>query len=413
MSNRRNAALGFIFVTVLLDMVSLGMIVPLLPKLISDFLNGNTARASEYIGLFTTTWALMQFVFAPVLGMLSDRYGRRPVILLSNFGLALDYFVMALAPSIRWLFLGRVLSGLTSASIPTATAYISDVTVPEKRAKAFGLLGAAFGAGFILGPAIGGWLGLHNPRLPFWVAGIGSLVNFCYGTFVLPESLPVERRQTTLQWKSANPLGALRLLRSHAELLGLATVNFLGYVVHEVYVTVFVLYVIYRFDWNSRMVGIALAVVGVTQMISYSMVGPVVARIGERRTLLTGLACAVVGFAMFGWPSPVIFLAAIPVNALWSLAGSTSQSLMTRRVSPSEQGELQGALASLRGVAMMFGPGLFSLTFAYFISPGHLLPGAPWHLAAVLMLVSLGIAWVVTRNTESDRAKVEVTAGRS
>jgi MFS transporter, DHA1 family, tetracycline resistance protein len=411
MSIKRRAAFGFIFVTVLLDMVSMGMIVPLLPKLISDFLNGNTARASEYIGLFTTTWALMQFIFAPVLGLLSDRFGRRPVILLSNFGLALDYFVMALAPSLRWLFLGRVLSGLTSASIPTATAYISDVTAPEKRSKAFGLLGAAFGAGFILGPAVGGWLGLHNPRLPFWVAGVGSLVNFCYGMFVLPESLPLERRQTKLQWKNANPLGALRLLRSHAELFGLATVNFLGYVVHEIYVTVYVLFVIYRFGWDSRMIGISLALVGVTSMVSYSLVGPIVERLGERRTLLTGLACATLGFVLFGWPSPIVFLAAIPVNALWSLAGSTSQSLMTRRVSVSEQGELQGALASLRGVAMLFGPGLFSLTFAYFIAPQHLVPGAPWHLAAILMLVSLVVAWVVARDKDGDKTTVnrEVT----
>ena len=214
---KRHAALGFIFVTVLLDMLSFSIIVPLLPTLISGFLNGNTARASVYIGLFTTTWALMQFVFAPVLGMLSDRFGRRPVVLASNFGLALDFFVMALAPSIGWLFLGRVLSGITSASIPTATAYIADVTVPEKRSKAFGLLGAAFGIGFILGPAIGGWLGNHNPRLPFWVAGVGSMLNFCYGLFILPESLPPERRQTALQWKNANPVGALRLLRSHAQ----------------------------------------------------------------------------------------------------------------------------------------------------------------------------------------------------
>jgi DHA1 family tetracycline resistance protein-like MFS transporter len=402
MFTKRHAALGFIFVTVLLDMLSLGMVVPLLPKLISDFLNGNTARASEYIGLFTTTWALMQFVFAPVLGLLSDRFGRRPVILLSNCGLALDYFVMAIAPSIGWLFLGRVLSGLTSASIPTATAYISDVTPADKRSKAFGLLGAAFGAGFILGPAVGGWLGMHNPRLPFWVAGVGSLVNFCYGLFVLPESLPTERRQPKLQWKNANPLGALRLLRSHAELLGLATVNFLGYVVHEVYVTVYVLYVIYRFGWNPRMIGISLAVIGVASMVSYSLVGPIVVRLGERRTLLTGLACATVGFAMFGWPSPVIFLAAIPVNALWSLAGSTSQSLMTQHVSPSEQGELQGALASLRGVAMLFGPGLFSLTFAYFIAPEHKLPSAPWYLAAILMLISLAVAWSVAKDKKGD-----------
>jgi DHA1 family tetracycline resistance protein-like MFS transporter len=402
MSNRR-AALGFIFITVLLDMLSFGMVAPLLPKLISDFLNGNTARASEYIGMFTTTWALMQFVFAPVLGLLSDRFGRRPVVLLSNFGLALDYFVMAVAPSIGWLFLGRVLSGITSASIPTATAYISDVTAPEKRSKAFGLLGAAFGAGFILGPAVGGWLGNHNPRLPFWVAGVGSLLNFCYGVFVLPESLPPERRQPRLQWKNANPVGALRLLRSHAELLGLATVNFLGYVAHEVYVTVFVLYVIYRYAWNPRMIGISLALVGITSMVAYASVGPIVARLGERRTLLTGLACAALGFALFGWSSPVVFLLAIPINAYWSLAGSTSQSLMTQHVSPSEQGELQGALASLRGVGMLIGPGLFSLTFAYFIAPEHHLPGAPWYLASLLILISLAIAWVVAK----DRKKYE------
>jgi DHA1 family tetracycline resistance protein-like MFS transporter len=407
MSNRR-AALGFIFITVLLDMLSFGMVAPLLPKLISDFLNGNTARASEYIGMFTTTWALMQFVFAPVLGLLSDRFGRRPVVLLSNFGLALDYFVMAVAPSIGWLFLGRVLSGITSASIPTATAYISDVTAPEKRSKAFGLLGAAFGAGFILGPAVGGWLGNHNPRLPFWVAGVGSLLNFCYGVFVLPESLPPERRQPRLQWKNANPVGALRLLRSHAELLGLATVNFLGYVAHEVYVTVFVLYVIYRYAWNPRMIGISLALVGVTSMVAYASVGPIVARLRERRTLLTGLACAALGFALFGWSSPVVFLMAIPINAYWSLAGSTSQSLMTQHVSPFEQGELQGALASLRGVGMLIGPGLFSLTFAYFISPQHHLPGAPWYLASLLILISLGIAWVVAKDKKSAEIKVEV-----
>jgi DHA1 family tetracycline resistance protein-like MFS transporter len=404
MSNRR-AALGFIFITVLLDMLSFGMVAPLLPKLISDFLNGNTARASEYIGMFTTTWALMQFVFAPVLGLLSDRFGRRPVVLLSNFGLALDYFVMAVAPSIGWLFLGRVLSGITSASIPTATAYISDVTAPEKRSKAFGLLGAAFGAGFILGPAVGGWLGNHNPRLPFWVAGVGSLLNFCYGVFVLPESLPPERRQPRLQWKNANPVGALRLLRSHAELLGLATVNFLGYVAHEVYVTVFVLYVIYRYAWNPRMIGISLALVGVTSMVAYASVGPIVARLGERRTLLTGLACAALGFALFGWSSPVVFLLAIPINAYWSLAGSTSQSLMTQHVSPSEQGELQGALASLRGVGMLIGPGLFSLTFAYFIAPEHHLPGAPWYLASLLILISLAIAWVVAKDRKKEESK--------
>jgi DHA1 family tetracycline resistance protein-like MFS transporter len=238
-------------------------------------------------------------------------------------------------------------------------------------------------------------------------------VNFCYGMFVLPESLPSDRRQPTIQWRNANPVGALRLLRSHAELFGLATVNFLGYVVHEIYVTVYVLYVIYRFGWNPRMIGISLAVVGIASMVTYSLVGPIVSRLGERRTLLTGLACAAAGFAMFSWPSPIVFLVAIPVNALWALAGSTSVALMTRRVSPSEQGELQGALASLRGVAMLFGPGLFSLTFAYFIAPEHLVPGAPWYLATILMLLSLALAWAVAKDKgkKSDAHKDKVSGG--
>jgi MFS transporter, DHA1 family, tetracycline resistance protein len=410
MSVKRHAAFGFIFVTVMLDMVGLGIVVPIIPRLISDFVGGDTARASHYLGLFTTTWAFMQFVFSPVLGLLSDRYGRRPVVLLSNLGLAFDYLIMALAPSLQWLFLGRILSGLTSASIPTATAYITDVTVAEKRSKAFGLLGAAFGLGFILGPAIGGWLGMHNPRLPFWVAGAGSLLNFCYGLFVLPESLAPEKRQTSLQWRNANPLGALRLLRSHTELAGLAIVNFLGYVAHEIYATVFVLYVIYEFGWSSRTIGIALAVVGISSMVAYALVGPFVSRIGDRRSLLFGLACASIGFFMFGWPSSWIFMAAIPVNCLWALAGSTSQSLMTRRVPVTEQGELQGALASVRGIAMMIGPGLFSMTFAYFIAPQHAMPGAPWYLASVLLLISLIIAWKVAVDGEPASVGMERVA---
>jgi MFS transporter, DHA1 family, tetracycline resistance protein len=409
MSAKRHAALGFIFVTVLLDMLSFGVVVPILPKLISDFVGGDTARASEYLGLFATAWASMQFFFSPVLGLLSDRYGRRPVILLSNFGLAFDYLIMALAPNLRWLFLGRILSGITAASIPTATAYISDVTPPEKRSKAFGLLGAAFGVGFVLGPALGGWLGMYNPRLPFWVGCAVSLLNAMYGLFVLPESLPQDKRQTELKWKNANPVGALRLLSSHAELMGLATVNFLGYVAHEVYLTVYVLYVMSQLHWNERMVGISLAVVGVTSIImSGGLVGPMVNWLGERRALLTGLFFAAAGFAMYGWAgSTWMFLLAIPVNSLWALAGSTSQSLMTRRVSPSEQGELQGAIASLRGIAMLIGPGLFSLTFAFFIVPEHRLPAAPWYLAAALLVVSLVIAWRVA--AEQSPAATEVT----
>ena len=407
MPTKRHAALGFIFVTCLFDMLAFGVAAPTLPKLISDFLGGNTARASEYLGFFITTFALVQFVFSPVLGLLSDRFGRRPVILLSNFGLAVDYLIMALAPSLNWLFLGRALAGLSASSIPTATAYISDVTEPEKRSKAFGLVGAAFGVGFVVGPAIGGWLGQHNPRLPFWVAAAASLLNACYGFFVLPGSLAPEKRQPRFQWKKANPLGSLKLLRSHSELLGLATVNFLGDIAHEIYLTVWILYVMYRFAWDQRMVGLGLAVVGIFSIICFAvLVGPVVAKLGDRRALLAGLACAALGFAMYGWArSATMFFAAIAVNSLWALARPTSQSLMTRRVSASEQGELQGAIASIRGIGMIIGPQIFGVTFAYFIAPEHRMPSAPWYLAALLLVASFVIAWAVAQDTKGDEDK--------
>ena len=246
-SKPRRAALAFIFITVVLDMLALGMIVPVLPKLVEDFLHGNTARAADIFGLFATVWALMQFVFSPVLGALSDRYGRRPVVLLSNFGLGLDYIVMALAPTVWWLFVGRVISGITSASFSTASAYVADVTPPDKRAGAFGMLSAAFGLGFVLGPALGGVFGKIDPRLPFWVAAGLSLLNAIYGLFVLPESLPHDRR-AAFGWHRANPMGSITLLRSNIELLGLSMVNFIGYVAHEALPTTFVLYAMYRYS---------------------------------------------------------------------------------------------------------------------------------------------------------------------
>jgi DHA1 family tetracycline resistance protein-like MFS transporter len=394
---RRRAALSFIFVTVLLDMLAFGIIVPVLPKLITGFLRGDIALSSKYLGFFVTTWAFLQFFCAPTIGMLSDRYGRRPVILLSNFGLGLDYVIMALAPTIGWLFLGRLLSGITSSSIPTANAYISDVTTPETRARAYGMLGAAFGIGFVFGPALGGWLGAINPRWPFWVAAGFSLLNGVYGLLVLPESLPLERRQPKFRWKKANPLGSLQLLSSHRELFGLTGVNFLNYLAHEVYLTVFVLYATLRYAWNAKAIGIALAVVGITTMVvSAGLVGPFVKRVGERKSLFSGLILGALGFALLGaaevgW----IFLAAIAVNALWALANGPLLSLMTQRVSPAEQGELQGALGSLRGIAMIVGPGIFSATFAFFLAPGHYLPGAPWFLSALFLVAALGLARVV------------------
>src|SRR5712672_2339646 len=225
----RRGAVAFIFVTILLDMFALGLILPILPKLVESFVDNDTANAARIFGLFGTAWAVMQFLFSPILGGLSDRFGRRPVVLLSNFGLALDYVLMALAPSLLWLFIGRVISGITSASISTAFAYIADVTPPDRRAAVFGRIGAAFGAGLILGPAVGGLLGDMDPRLPFWVAAGLSFTNAMYGWLILPESLPPERR-SPFRWKSANPLGALRLLRSNRVLAGLSLANFFGQV---------------------------------------------------------------------------------------------------------------------------------------------------------------------------------------
>ena len=256
----------FIFVTILLDMLALGVIMPILPKLVESFVDNDTASAARIFGLFGTAWALMQFLFSPILGGLSDRFGRRPVVLLSNFGLALDYVLMALAPSLTWLFVGRVISGITSASVSTAFAYIADVTPPERRAAVFGKIGAAFGAGFILGPALGGLLGGMDPRLPFWVAAGLSFANTLYGFLILPESLPRDRR-SPFRWKSANPLGALHLLRSDRVLAGLSVVNFFAQVAHVVLPSTFVLYATYRYGWDATTVGLTLAMVGICAMV--------------------------------------------------------------------------------------------------------------------------------------------------
>lgn len=393
----------FIFITVVLDVLALGMIIPVLPTLVAGFLGGDTRRAAEMFGLFGTVWALMQFIFAPVLGALSDRFGRRPVILLSNLGLGLDYVLMALAPTLGWLFLGRVISGITAASIPTAFAYIADVTPVEKRAGAFGMIGGAFGLGFVLGPALGGWLGSLDPRLPFWVAGALSLANAAYGFLVLPESLPPERR-TAFSLRRANPVGALRLLRSHRELLGLAGVLFLASLAHEVLPSVFVLYAGHRYGWDARDVGFMLAAVGVcAAIVQGGLVQPVVSRFGERRALLAGLCFGAAGFALYGLaPTGFLLCLGIPVMMLWGLAGPAAQGLMSRRVSPNEQGQLQGAHSSLRGIAGLIGPGLFTLTFAASIGPWREwgVPGAAFLLAAMLMFAGFVLAWFVTGRAE-------------
>lgn len=396
----RGAAFAFIFSVVTLDMLSLGMILPILPKLVESFLGGDTARAAEIFGVFGTVWALMQFFFSPVLGSLSDRYGRRPVILIACVGLGLDYVLMALAPNLWWLFAGRIISGITASNISTSYAYIADVTPPEKRAASFGLLGAAFGLGFVVGPALGGVLGAIDPRLPFWVAAVLSLLNALYGAFVLPESLPPERRMG-FSWSRANPIGSLVLLRSHPELSGLAVVEFLVNLAHAVLPNVFVLYAGYRYGWDEQTVGLTLAVVGICAVIVQAgLIGPAVKAFGERNAMLIGLAGGIVGFLVFGLAETgTQFFIGIPILSLWGIASAAAIGLMTRRVSASEQGQLQGANSSIQGLANLAGPFLFTLTFSYFIGAGtrlHL-PGAPFLLAALLLIAAAVLAWYATR----------------
>lgn len=410
--NVRSAAVRFIFVTVVLDVIAIGIIIPVLPHLIQDLLHGDTASAATMFGVFGTVWALMQFICSPIIGMLSDRFGRRRVILLANFGLGLDYVVMALAPSIGWLFVGRVVSGITGASWTTAGAYIADVSEPEQRAQGYGILGAAWGLGFVLGPALGGVLGGVDPRLPFWAAAAMTLLNAAYGLFVLPESLPPEKRRA-FAWKRANPIGSLALLRSHHELFGLATVHAIYFLAHQAMPSVFVLYAAYRYRWGPRAVGLTLAVVGIcTSIVQAGLIRRVVARLGERRALLAGLLFGIVSYCIWGLaPTGWIGLAAIPFGAMMGLYGPSAQGIMTRHVSPGEQGQLQGATASIMGITGLIGPALFTQTFAKFIDPSGIhLVGAPFFLAALLTALAFAMAWSVTKRERDLAAAARATA---
>lgn len=390
----RPAAVGFILVTVVIDVLSFGVLIPVLPKLVEEFMGGDTARAAQVYGVFGTAWALMQFVCAPLHGMLSDRFGRRPLILLSCLGMGLDFVLMALAPSLWWLFAGRLISGMLAASIATASAYIADVTPPDRRAAAFGMIGAAWGFGFVVGPALGGLLGDYSARLPFWVAAGLCGVNAVYGFFVLPESLPRERR-AAFSWRKANPLGSLALLRAHRGLLRLATVNALAALAHLVFPSVFVLYAGYRYGWDAGTVGLTLTMVGICGIVVQAvLVKKAVARLGEHRTLLLGLAFAAAEYCWIGLaPSSIwvwIGVVLLSPAGLWTAA---VQGLMTRRVGPDAQGQLQGANSSVQGVVGMIGPVLCTLALALFIDPARgALPGAPFFLATLLALLALALA---------------------
>lgn len=394
----KKATLTFIFITVALDMLSFGIIVPILPKLILEFEKGNSSDAATIFGIFGTVFAIMQFIFAPLLGSLSDSIGRRPVILISNLGLGLDYILMALANSLPLLFVGRIIAGICSSSFSIPTAYIADIVPPEKRAASFGMLGAAFGLGFIVGPAFGGLLSIYGSRVPFWVAACLNIANALYGLFILPESLTKEKR-TKFNWKIANPFGAFQLLLEHKYLLGITTVLFFSTLASEVLPSTWVLYADYRFKWSAESVGISLAIVGLCSVVVQAgLAGIVNKKLGERVSLLLGLAFGVIGFFIYGLaPTGFLFCSAIPFVSLWGIAGPSAQALMTGNINDSEQGRLQGAVASLHSIANMIGPVLFTGVFSIFIGKlSYLnLSGAPFLLAGLILLISLILAFII------------------
>nr|WP_238346324.1 TCR/Tet family MFS transporter [Luteimonas saliphila] len=386
----------FIFLVVLIDVLAFGLIIPVLPHLVDEF-TGSKAQAALWIGVFGTVFAAVQFICSPIQGALSDRYGRRPVILLSCLGLGVDFVIMALAPTLWWLLVARVFSGMFSASFTTANAYVADIIAPERRAKSYGMIGAAFGVGFTIGPVLGGWLGEIDLRLPFWFAAGLALLNFCYGLFVLPESLPRESRATRFDWAATRPHAAIVLIARYPSIVGLAAVVFIANLAHYVYPSVFVLFADVRYGWGPWQVGWVLFLVGVCSVIvNVAVVGRAVKAFGERRALILGLACGVAGFVVYAFaPKGWIFLLGLPVSALWAIAAPASQALITRQVDKDMQGRIQGALMSLVSVAGIIAPISFASVFGLFIGEGAPVefPGAPWMLAAVLLATAAWIAW--------------------
>lgn len=391
MTVKRNAALGFIFITILVDVIGLGIIIPVVPKLIEQLTGEGISEASRYGGWLVFCFAIMQFLFSPVLGGLSDKFGRRPVLLLSLLGLGLDYILHAYAPSITWLFIGRLIAGVMGASITTATAYIADISTPEKRAQNFGIIGAAFGLGFIIGPVIGGLSAQWGANVPFLVAAALTLLNLLYGYFVLPESLLKENRRK-FDWKRANPIGSLKHLRKYPVVSGLIVSLVLIYIASHAVQSNWSYFTIYKFNWDAQMVGYSLAFVGILiSLVQGYLIRVINPKLGQNKSIYLGLFLYALGLVLFGlaWKEWMMFVFLIPY-CLGGIAGPALQGLISNQVPPTEQGELQGALTSLVSLTSIIGPLVMTNLFAYTTSKDSLffLPGAPFFLAAALILIS-------------------------
>ena len=406
MASNRKAAIGFIFITLMIDITGLGLIIPVMPSLIEELTDSTISQASAYGGWLTFTFAIMQFLFSPILGGLSDQFGRRPILLIALFGFALDYLLLSFAPTLTWLFIGRALAGITGASITTATAYIADISTKENRAQNFGMIGAAFGLGFIIGPVLGGLLGSLGPRIPFMVAAALTFINFLYGYFILPESLKLENRRK-FQWSRANPVGSLRQLKKYPAMGGLVVSFLLIYLASHAVQSNWSFFTIERFGWNEKMIGISLAVVGLLVAIVQGglirFINPI---LGNEKSVYTGLLLYSLGLFLFAFASQswMMFVFLIPY-CLGGIAGPALQSIISQNVPANEQGELQGALAGLVSLTSIAGPPLMTGLFAYFTkssAPVHF-SGAAFLLGAIFMLLSAGFAYyslhVKSKNT--------------
>jgi len=395
MSISKKPALGFIFITLLIDVIGFGIIIPILPKLISNLIHGNLSDASLYSGWLMFAFAIMQFLFAPMVGNLSDRFGRRPVLLLSLLGFGLDYLILAYAPNIAWLFVGRILAGVMGASFTTATAYIADISTPEKRAQNFGLIGVAFGVGFIIGPVVGGVLGQFGTKVPFIAASILTFANFAYGYFILPESLDKEHRRP-FEWKRANPIGSLLLLKRYPVISGLVASLVLIYIAGHAVQSAWTFFNMEVFHWNEAMVGYSLGFVGIlVAIVQGGLIRFINPKLGQKRSVYWGLLLNAIGFALFAFASQswMMFVFLIPY-CLGGISGPALQGIISSQVPPNEQGELQGALSSLMSATSIVGPILMTNTFAFFTSKAApvYFPGSVFLLGAVLTIISMLLA---------------------
>lgn len=401
---KKQAALGFIFITMLIDVIGWGIIIPVIPGLIEELIGGDISEAAKVGGWLTFAYAITQFIFAPIVGNLSDKFGRRPVILISLFGFTLDYILLAFAPTIYWLFIGRIIAGITGASITTASAYIADISTPENRAKNFGMVGAAFGLGFIIGPVIGGLLGQYGARVPFYAAAVLCFINFLYGYFILPESLTEENRRP-FEIKRANPIGSFLHLKKYPKLIGLVLAVFILYVASHAIQSNWAYFTMYKFSWNESMVGISLGVIGLlVALVQGVLIRWVNPKLGNEKSIYIGFILYSLGMFLFAFASEswMMFAFLVPY-CLGGIAGPALQAVISIQVPSSEQGEIQGTLTSVMSASAIVGPPMMTGIFYYFTHDDapFLFAGAPFLLGGILMVTSAVMAFMSFQNKKT------------